>query len=301
MDKLEEEKGKLRAKNFLESKLDAFQPKYGLFSFAGTLAILPHEYDKKLQKERDSEGKVKTTPKNITVSPIKLGKGPDVYFSIPGFLSEGDRYRDPGNLTISDKERAAKTKKVHDSPFKSPGPFELKSQYEHLSELVPKKRNKSTCPRGFYTCPTKKGNPNCTPGLSFSDYNYVPDPIRSKRVKNSQVSIETPGFKPTCNSPQLFDPTIYKFEGVLPVKQILKAKLKNPHDLPFKPSSPTKNNLIDALFSKFEHIPPRAISPKFSKAIEEKVQWKPSTRNFSTPTPAVATMRSNLKKEFKIL
>ena len=295
------EKRKLREKNFAESKLDAFHPKYGLFSFAGTLAILPTSYEQSKSPRRDTDGKVKTSPRNIAASPTKTGKGPDAYFSIPGFLSVGDKYQDPWKNSLKDRERAKKMHSVHDAPFKYPGSFELVSAYEHMSEYKPTKRTKSTCPRGFLTSPSKKGSPNCTPGLTFSEYGHIPDPIRLKKPSGKSSTQEgPPGFKPTGNTPQLFDDSIYTSEGILAAKKVLRPKLTPFRDPPFKPSNPTKHNLIDALFSKYEYIPPRSGTPKINKTHKDNGPWKPSTRNFSTPTPPVTTMLSNLKKEFKM-
>lgn len=287
---------KTRIKNFEESKLDPFQNKYGLFSFAGTLAILPHSYEQSKSPKRDKDGTVKTGPRNISASPSKSGKTPDCFFSIPSFISIGDQYKDP-KLLKQDKSKPDKFSFTHDAPFKLPGPFELKSNFEHKSELVPHKRTQSSAPRGFYTSPAKKGVPNCTPGLTFSQFEHVSKP---PNIKLNKISRDCEKFKPTSNSPDLFDRNIYTYEGVLPIKPV--KKVKKVIEVPFKPSSPNKSTFPEALFGVCEYLPQRCVTPKTGKKkAETPVPWKVTTRELTTPTVPTATMPCNLRKEFRII
>lgn len=289
---------KTRMKNFEESKLDPFQAKYGLFSFAGTLAIQPHSYDPAKPSRKDKDGNVKISPRNICISPLKSGKTPDAYFSMPGFLSIGDTYKDPKPV-FSESQRAKKMIQVHDTAFKLPGPFELKSAFEHMSDLKSKKRTKSTIPRNFYTSPSKKGNPNCTPGVTFSDYEYMTKP--SVPMKLNKLSEKSEKFKMTSNTPDLFEKNIYRFEGVLPNKIYKKIQKKPVIETPFKPSSPCKKNLPDALFGFSEYITPRVETPKLrNHKAETPAPWKASTKEFSMPTVPTAMMPFNIRKEFKV-
>lgn len=294
-----QETEKIRLKNFEESKLDPFQAKYGLFSFAGTLAIQPHSYDQVKHNRKDKDGNVKISPRNICASPSKQGKTPDSYFSMPGFLSIGDMYKDH-KPNISESERSKKIKKFHDSPFKLPGPFELKSTFEHVSELKQKKRTKSTMPRNFYTSPSKKGNPNCTPGITFSEYEHLPSP--KAQMKLNRLAEKSEKFKPSSNSPELFEKNIYKFDGVLPNKILKNMNKRVVNETPFKPSSPCKKNLPDALFGFAEYVPPRVETPKLrNKKAETPLPWKVTTKEFSMPVVPTAMMPFNIRKEFKII
>lgn len=294
-----QESEKIRLRNFEDSKLDPFQAKYGLFSFAGTLAIQPHAYEQVKGGRKDKDGNVRISPRNICASPTKVGKTPDSYFSMPGFVSIGDAYKDP-KPTFSDSENSKKLQKFHDSPFKLPGPFELKSTFEHVSELKPKKRTKSTVPRNFYTSPTKKGSPNCTPGITFNEYEHLPSP--KVQMKLNKIVEKSEKFKPSSNYSELFEKNIYKFDGVLPNKILKKLDKKQGDGIPFKPSSPCKKNLPDALFGFAEYIPPRVDTPKLrSKKAETPLPWKATTKEFSMPVVPTAMMPLNIRKEFKII
>ena len=297
----EEKKRKLREKNFEESKLDPFHSKYGLFSFAGTLAVNLPSYDSYASPRRDSDGNVKLSPRNFLVSPSKKGKASDAYFSVPGFLAVGDKYKDPSKSTVNNREKAAKMKAVHDSPFKLPGPFELKAQYEYIpTEKITQKRYKSTFPRNFYTSPGKKGVANCTPGVTFSDYDHVPDPFST--IKHRTNESHSPCFKPVGTTSNLFDKNVYSLDGIRLNKKIIKTQVQKPIDVPFRPPNMSKTNILDALFSKFEYIPSvPGSSPKTTKfQSESNVPWRPTIKESTTPTPGIAFIKKNLKQEYKL-
>jgi hypothetical protein len=295
MQTKEDPKAQLRLKNFTESKLNAFQSKFGLFSFAGTLAIQPHSYDQSPSPRRAKDGSVIIHSRNIVVSPVKSGKGTDAYFSVPGFLCSGDKYVDPTKIRSPKRINAAKIKSVHDQPFKDPGPFELKAEFEHMTELKPmRKRNKSTMPRNFYTSPMKKGTAKCTPGLTFGEFEYLPN---QSLVKAKKISSNTEKFKPSSNTPRLFDDKIYNAEGITMKPKSSTATKPVKIETPFKPTSPSRD-----CFSAFEYVPPRSTTPGGKKlTLSDKVPWKATNKQFTTPTSTIALLFSNLKKDFKIL
>ena len=170
----EAEKSKIRLKNFEDSKYDPNKPKYGLFSFTGTLAVLPTSYERVVRARRNSDGAVVTEPRNFLTSPVKKGKNSDVLFSFPGYTSIGDKYKDPTRPQLYEKIRAEKMIKSHDAPFKPSGPTDMIAIHEYMTIDKPRMKRRRDSegnvifePKNFYTSPAKKGHPNTTPGTSF--------------------------------------------------------------------------------------------------------------------------------------
>lgn len=311
----EAEKSDLRAKNFEESKLDTTRSKYGLFSFAGTLAILPHPYDSKLKARRNSDGAVITEPKNILISPTRKGKLNDSLFS--GYPSMNEKYQDPPRSYVNDKLRAEKMRKSHDVAFKPAGPTDNQTIFEYMSPERPriKKRRDSEGnlifePRNFYTSPAKKGQASITPGVMFGGIpEYISEPYdhpkelkRKERIESSSKMMDRP-FKPTSNKYETFNKSEEVFNICEDVKRrpekkkVVKAA---PHDAPFKPNSMNKSHLVDSMFGEVPQYIPDPLPSVTRKSPSPTVPWKVTVKDISRPTPSVSMMRSNIRSEFKI-
>jgi Domain of unknown function (DUF4586) len=310
------QKDQIRLKNFEDSKYDPQKQKYGLFSFTGTLAILPNPYYSTTRPRRNSDGNVITGPPNISTSPPHKGKNPDALFSFPGFVSIGDKYKDPTRPQIYEKIRAEKMIKTHEVAFKPTGPTDMVSIQEYMSPDKPKIRKKRDSegnlifePKNFYTSPMKKGHPNTTPGTSFGgNFEYISEPYSRKKDLEKKQRVESKAkmhekpFKSTSNNTKVFnsDQEVYHTDDNL--KKILKKskplKIAN-HEAPFKVPSPTKSYLIDSLFGKIpEYISDPFPSIKRGSRSPSPI-WKHTTIEHTRPTPSISSMKMNIRSEFR--
>lgn len=312
------EKAEIRKKNFEESRFDANKQKYGLFSFTGTLAILPNSYEKVRRSRRNSEGGVITEPRNFSSSPAKKGKNPDALFSFPGFTSIGDKYKDPPKAYLSEKYRAEKMLKSHDVPFKPTGPIDMVSIPEHLpSEVTMKKRKRDAegnvifGPKNFYTSPAKRGHANMTPGVTFGgNFEHIPDPYDRKRdayrkdMINSKAKMHEVPFKSTSNHLSVFNSDLELYHADETSKKTLKKPKPEKiaqHDTAFKPPSSVKSHLVDALFGKIPEFMSEPMAFAVKKSPSPTVTWKSPTHSNTRPSPSISTMVTNLRSEFSPL
>jgi hypothetical protein len=311
----EAEKSEIRNKNFEESKLDTTRSKYGLFSFAGTLAILPHPYEKKPNGRRNSDGSVITEPRNFMTSPTRKGKLSDALFS--NYETMNEKYRDPPRSYLNDKQRAERMRKSHDVPFKPSGPTDQITIFEYISPEKPRVKrrrdsegNVTIEPKNFYTSPAKKGIASITPGLTFGEtFEHSVEPFdrpkelkRKERIEHHSKMPDRP-FKPTSNKHGTFN----KDEEVFDICKDLKKLVKKPkplsiasHDTPFKPNRFNKSHLVDAMFGEVPEYIPDPLVPLVRKSPSPTAPWKNTTKDISRPTPSVSLMKSNIRSEFKI-
>lgn len=311
------EKAEIRQKNFEESKLDPNKNKYGLFSFAGTLAILPTSYDKQLKSRRNSDGGIITEPRNFMTSPPRKGKNNDALFSPTSFLSIGEKYKDPPKFYLNEKIRSEKMRKSHDVVFKPGGPTDNVTIFEYKSPDRPKMKKKRDSdgnvifePRNFYTSPAKKGAPGVSPGTMFGEaFEHITEPYdRPKELKRKErlehlAKVPERPFKPTGNHSNAFN----KDEDVYNICDDVKRIVKKPkpmktanHEAPFKPASNTKGYLNDALFGDIPEYVPDPLPSVTRKSPSPTVPWKVTYKDPSRPTPSISALRTNIRSEFKI-
>lgn len=313
----EAKKDELRLKNFEESKFDSSKNKYGLFSFAGTLAILPNSYEKVKRARRNSDGGVITAPRNFQVSPIRTGKQNDSLFSPVSYISLGDKYRDPPRPQLKEKSRVEKMMKAHDQSFKPPGPTDMVTIFEHIATDKPKIKRRRDAegnvimePRNFYTSPAKKGSPNRTPGVTFGEtFEHLPEPydrpkdLKKKERIESHAKMPDRPFRPTGNMPQVLN----KDEDVYNIHEEVKKTVKKQspvkyasHDAPFKPTNPAKLHVMDAVFMKVPEYIPDPLPTITRKSPSPGPMWKSPTKEFSKPSPSISFMKANIRAEFSL-
>lgn len=313
----EAEKSEMRRKNFEESRLDPNKNKYGLFSFAGTLAILPHSYDRKFKSRRNSDGGVITEPRNFMTSPPRKGKNNDALFSPTEFISIGEKYKDPPKFYLNEKVRSEKMRKSHDVVFKPGGPTDNQTIFEYISPEKPKQRKRRDSegnilfePKNFYTSPAKKGVPGVSPGTTFGEpFEHIPEPYdRPKELKRKErldhlTKVPDRPFKPTGNHSNAFN----KDEAVYNICDDIKKVVKRPkpvkaatHEMPFKPCGKMKAYLNDALFGEIPEYIPEPLISVGRKSPSSSVPWKVTYNDPTRPTPSISAMKTNIRSEFKI-
>lgn len=263
------------------SRFDPYLPRYGLFSFTGTLAIGDDSIGKRTKPKRDPDGKVTTAPRNFYTKQVKKGKTNDVYFSTPSFHTVGDRYIDP-HLILSRTKPAPTTEDV--PPFKPGGPVEQHySLYPHASaEVVVKQAKKDedgrviVGPRGFVVSPPRKGQAGATPNLTFSSFPAMNDPYDRKKQLDKEDRIRqkalirgdkpfrsnSPGDRDFTSSAEAFGHVAQPLHSTM---RVTRSAVFAEHDHPFKPPNPPKSGIASMTIGKYpEHKPdpePKAPSP----------------------------------------
>lgn len=257
-----------REQFFQESRFDPYHPRYGLFSFTGTLAVGDDSIGKRTKPKRDSDGKVATAPRNFYTKPVKQGKTNDVYFSTPSFHTVGDRYVDPHRILSRTKPSPPKEETP---PFKPGGPIRTPyTLFEHETvEAAVKKAVKDADgrvvvgPRGFVVSPPKKGQAGATPNLTFSSFPAMNDPFDRKKQLDWEEQIRQKKLiqadKPfRSNSPggRFFTSNTEAYGTLKQEPPRLSPRMTQSavfakHDLPFKPSNPSKTGITDMTIGKY--------------------------------------------------
>jgi hypothetical protein len=94
-----------------------------MFSYAPPLAVGDSSYYVAKSRRTNSDGTVRTSPKNFLTSPGKKGTVAGVYFSPPQYLSESvDLGARPKAPPREIPKRREKPPSVHTSNFKPAGP-----------------------------------------------------------------------------------------------------------------------------------------------------------------------------------
>lgn len=292
-----------RQKFFSESKFQANNQKYGLFSYTGTLAISARPYFPPAKSHRDSEGKVIIGPHNFLTSPTKTGKLNEVYFSSPEYIS--DPYR---------KTSSRKVLGTQSSSWKPAGPKpEPYALFPHEASEVHQRLNKKGPdgkviiePRNFFTSPAKKGTGQ-TPGVLIGPlYEYMNEPydrkkkLMSEERKKHIEKMQSESFKPMDHGGNYFSDNKATFgsEGVLKTtRKIEFTPVVVKHSLPFYPPGVNKQEC----FEKYpEHSPDTRRSP-IKTFISDKPSWKDSTVTRTIPSPSISTSAINLRNEYSSL
>jgi hypothetical protein len=74
--------------------------RHGMFSVPMTLAIGDDTYYKPKGARVDAEGAVITDPRNFTTKNSKKGNIDSVLFSTPGYISQGDPFKEPAKVPM---------------------------------------------------------------------------------------------------------------------------------------------------------------------------------------------------------
>ena len=298
-----------RRKFFEESKFVADNQKYGLFSFPGTLAVSKNPYYQSKKSRKNADGTVELLPHNIVSGSCKTGKSPGDYFSYPEYKS--DKYTGKAPSYSTEKERADKMKKNHDTNWKPPGQSPEKlSLFEHKPSdtFKPIQRKQADGsvrlePRNFYTSPPKKGS--FTPGITFGKYpEHMPEPYQVKNSKSKadnikgKIAAHDSAFKSTDFGNRYFSPDSEVYGGEFRQKTQKRAVSQSwvQHDLPFKPC-----RLKSEAFNPYPEYIPSPVPPMRRKIPSEREPWKTSVSARSTPTPSITKNYTNLRSEFPIL
>ena len=303
---------KMRQVFFDESKFNASNQRYGLFSYTGTLAISNKPYFSNSISHRDQDGLVKTGPRNFLTSPIKKGKTKEVFFSPPPYSS--DHYTDPSKPYLKDKINAEKMRANHQVSWRPGGRLhEPLSLYESLPTQSEKKINKKGPdgkvvlePRNFQTSPAKPGNPNCTPGILMGPIpEHIPDPYDRKKqidfeehlkhrskMQNEHFRGNDPGGRFFSKHEELFGmDSVDKNEKDPKSGKVLDAgKLAVPFYTAIAKTSDC--------FGKYpEYLPDERIRVK-KETLGDKPNWKSTTQIRTIPSPSITCSIKNLRKEF---
>jgi len=314
---LKEAKGQSTREDLLQgARFDPYHPRYGLFSFTGTLAIGDDSIGKRTKPKRDSDGKVMTGPINFLTKPVKRGKTNDVYFSTPSFHTVGDRYLDP-HLILSRTKPSPSQEDV--PPFRPGGAIEEHySLYSHASvEVVAKQAKKDedgrvvVGPKGFVVSPPKKGMAGATPNLTFSSFPAVNDPYDRKKELDKKDRIRqnslirgdkpfrsnSPGNRDFTSSSEAFGKVT---QAMRLSSRVTRSAVFAEHDHPFKPPNPPKSGISTMTIGKYpEHKP----DPEFKAPSPPHFEnpWRTSYKERTAPTPSVVANYLNLRTEFTAL
>jgi hypothetical protein len=305
-------KDEMRRKNLEDSKSGSFKPKYGLFSFTGSLAISDDSIGQPTKPRRDPDGSVKLGPRNFYTSPSKRGNSVDVYFSKPEFNTIGDPYKPPHKRTI--KSSTDNIKRPTEAPFKLGSEYKpVAAPYEYIPSPPQAKISRklsdgsvATGPKNFLTSPPKKGNPlQTSQGGGFNSnttyisehYDRVKEMHRDEIRKHNEKS--NGPFKTYSSGGNTFNPdkSVYNSIDGVPAKKEKPKSPKQKIEKPFYPSSPPKQGIIERTFSKPNEYISDPISFPVRKSEPEKAPWKTTTTFITKPSPSVATLATNLKSE----
>lgn len=163
LDEKEVEK-MMKSTKFMEESFDFVnQPRFGLFSQPGSLAIGENTYaPKKVPKLED--GRVVTQPPNFLTTNVKKGHTDDILFSAPSYVSTGDPYS--GKTLVMREGKKDGHKAVCDLQFKPAKvvPTPVKADFEYLPQDKNEKKKYTdaegaviTAPRNFTTTGPKQG------------------------------------------------------------------------------------------------------------------------------------------------
>ncbi|OMJ86816.1 hypothetical protein SteCoe_11589 [Stentor coeruleus] len=297
---------KSRKKFFDDSKFDAKNQKYGMFSFPGTLAVSSRPYYQSTQPRKNSDGTVKTGPHDFLASHVKKGKIPDSYFSFPEYMP--DKYSGQKLPFKSDKERADVMRKKHeDQAWKPSGNVaESMSIFPHMAtdvfKTIKRKLPDGTVrlePKNFYTSPPKKGNN--TPGVLLGGYpEHKPDSYDRQKDKKKYKGVTHDGpFKKMDHGNKTFNADITIYGGdpnitLKPKRSISANHVK--HDLPFKAT-----NVSNGSIGAYPEYIPNPLPVVKKKSPSEQVSWKVTTRNRSAPSTSITSNTKNLRSEYPML
>jgi hypothetical protein len=297
-----------RQQYFDDSKFDASNQKYGLFSYTGTLAISNKPYFVKTASHKNKEGLVETKPRNFIVGPSKRGKTADTYFSLPEYKSD--------NEVKNSRKAKPKPDKV-EVVWRPGGALQEKyNSYEHLPADNVKKISRRGPdglvviePKNLYTSPARLGTAMSTPGLLIGghEYEYEPDAydrqhrMQQEELKRNKAKMQADAFKPpNPTGKNFFDNQKTYGETNMPKKTMQKVMSLNiyKHDRVFYPANPSK---LGATIGKFpEYIEDPLSSPK-RRPPSEQVPWRPTTNERTRPSPSVTNLAKNLRAEYPIL
>lgn len=302
------------------------KPRWGYFGIAGPLCIGDDSLApaaKKVAKNEDEE-----TIKNIQIKPLRKGTAPDVYFHFEPPLAKGDPYKDPvttikmGQVWMLNEEKK----------FIPPGSVKVK-----LNKGIEYKEHKDTMkdPKAIYAKykdfefkrpilanPPKKGGGGVyTKGVLFGGDKdrlfpkHVPDEfdrarmMRKKEMEAHRAILETrekPFFLNASHGNGHFEKNsqIYHYPKTMPthIPREEVAEEKNPDQLPFKPSGPTKKGVPYCLMGKLpEPMKDPVPGPAPRKAAADGDEKAPfrlgAPRHAMNPQPSVTTMARNMRAE----
>lgn len=311
---------KMRQVFFDESKFNPSNQRYGLFSYAGTLAISNKAYFSTPASHRDQDGLVKTGPRNFLTSPIKKGKTKDVFFSPPPYSS--DHYTDPSKPYLKDKQNAEKMRANHQVSWRPGGRLhEPYSLYESLPSQSEKKFNKKgpdgkvvLQPRNFLTSPAKPGNPNCTPGLLMGPIpEHIADPYdRKKQIDYEELlkhrsKMQNEQFRGNDHGGRFFSKN----------EELFGVDCGDKSDKGGKKGKEGKGDALESgkvlvpfytaiakssdCFGKYpEYLPDERVKVK-KDCLGDKPNWKSTTQIRTIPSPSITCSFKNLRKEFGII
>ncbi|OMJ93761.1 hypothetical protein SteCoe_3205 [Stentor coeruleus] len=301
-----------RKKFFDDSRFDPANQKYGLFSYAGTLAVSDQPYFTKTAPRKDKDGHVTTNPRNFLTNPLKRGKTPDVYFSNPGHQTERQVTRSKKSNFGSKPSTAATV----DNPWKPGGPvYEKPSLYPHEPMENLKKINHrgpdgnvELGPKNLYTSPPRIGSATTTPGVLIggNKFDYMTEPYDRKHkliqeeVKKHKAKMQDQAFYPPHPTGRHFYDNVQTYGDVPVSKRMIKSASTNyvKHDHPFIPSNPSKKG--ETIGKYPEYIPNPLSSPK-RKSPSDSIPWKHTTNHRTRPTPSITYSAINLRSEYPTL
>lgn len=322
----EEDRHTLRRSQILTESLETSnEPRWGYFGLPGSLAIGDNSYAPSVTRKPPPENQGDPI-RNICTAPLKRGAGPDVYFSFETPLANGDPYTDPGSLMKKGKV----TMLDPEAAFRPPGRVRHgvnKLGYEYVEHKDGVKDPKEVHaklkgympPRQIYTCPQKKGGGGVlTKGVLFGlgeerlFPEYKPDDYdaarkqRLKELEEHRAKLPEMPFRGISygNQPFHANQDVYHFDVPTHVPREQQPS-ENPkivqHEMPFRPSNPTKKGFWKGSFSLPEYqedpVPGGALRKPPPQGEQPPAFRIGAPRQVCNPMPSVVTLTRNMRNE----
>lgn len=301
------------------------EPRFGYFGFIAPLAVGDDSLAPRAMRKPKTEDEGAEPIRNIVTNPPKKGATPDAFFSMETPNCIGDPYVDPAS-----RNRLKKVLYVDpEACFKPAGV--VKHSINKLGvEYVPHatgnedpkekyaKYKDHTPLRNLVTSPLRKGGGGVlTPGVLFGFGEEMRFPehmaddfdaarkLRMKELEYHKTKMQEQPFRPGSYGNGTFDSYIdaYHYDqpyGIPREERVIQIAKAN-HEMPFRPSNPSKKGYQSCMTPFPEHIPdpvpePARRQPKSDG--EEKTPWRPKMPDLvSNPQPTVVCNLRNLRRE----
>ncbi|KAF4665258.1 GTP-binding protein 10 [Perkinsus chesapeaki] len=330
-----------RARIYEDTLAETNKPRFGYFGYAPPLCIGEDNAFKTTKRKPKTDEELPNFGRNALTNPPKKGSGVDALFSFPEPLCNGDLYVDPGRRLGRDKGKSvdpeaqfkpAGAVKVPPSAYEyveqqtgiEGGYIGIEGGYIGIDggrsdpKALYEKYKDYTYPRNFVTSPAKVGGGGVlTPGVLFTpvaehvsdDYDAMRKMKFEEMKRNREKLGEQMPFRVgACNdTSKTFQKNseLYHCEQPYGIPRPLSKPnvARAQHEMPFRPTNPSKKGHQSTMSPFPEHVPERPVEARRRPKSEEETgppPWKPNStsRMPANPMPSVVMNTRNLKASF---
>lgn len=264
---------------------DLYRQRFGVFSYLGNFPLAQ-------DTRKRPQGTTQTAQRGLYTANLRLGKGPDAYFSPPQFHTVGDMYTEVLPPQLKDHDSAAKARELHRGSWKAgpKGTYGLFSAFPHGSEPPQQGRPLSSGPKNFYTKSGNSGTLGKYPEYMSDPYERKADLLKQHRKRQRDKCLKG-AFKTTVYGSKNFGGLRDTFgcdrEFTEKTRPVTYAGIR--HERPFLPTNEAKH---------FGKHPQHAADPVPSDPKRPREgQWKYTHLYRTVPCPPVLAFANNTVAE----